>query len=154
LHFAIIDSPIGKLRITSDEHALAKIDFVSANTKCIAPKYPLLKTTAQQLNQYFNDPLFTFQCPLTVTGTPFQHRVWRYLLKLDPSQTCHYGDIAKSLNSAAQAVGQALKANPIPIIIPCHRVVAKTGLGGYSGNTAGKPLARKTWLLKHENAIA
>lgn len=83
-------------------------------------------------------------------GTDFQKRVWAELLKIPPGKTLTYSDVAKKLNSHPRAIGQACKANPLPITIPCHRVVGKNNLGGYFGDTEGKFLNRKRKLLEKE----
>ena len=85
-------------------------------------------------------------------GTDFQKRVWAELLKIPPGKTVTYSDLAKKLHSHPRAIGQACKANPLPITIPCHRVVGKNNLGGYFGKTRGKLLERKKALLALEQA--
>ncbi|MDC9725199.1 MAG: methylated-DNA--[protein]-cysteine S-methyltransferase [Gammaproteobacteria bacterium] len=88
--------------------------------------------------------------PLVKCGTEFQQKVWHYLQTIPLGETRYYSDVAKALNSSAQAVGNACRANPFVIVVPCHRVVSKTGLGGYDGKTSGHNLAIKQWLLDHE----
>ena len=88
--------------------------------------------------------------PSNLVGTDFQKRVWAELLKIPPGKTVTYGDLAKKLNSHPRAIGQACKANPLPITIPCHRVVGKNNLGGYFGHTQGKILDKKKKLLASE----
>jgi methylated-DNA-[protein]-cysteine S-methyltransferase len=83
-------------------------------------------------------------------GTDFQKRVWAELLKIPPGKTVTYSDLAKKLHSHPRAIGQACKANPLPVTIPCHRVVGKNNLGGYCGKTQGKLLKRKQALLNSE----
>jgi methylated-DNA-[protein]-cysteine S-methyltransferase len=83
-------------------------------------------------------------------GTPFQLRVWHALMAIPAGQPATYGALAKRLGTGARAVGQACGANPLPILIPCHRVVAASGLGGFMHSAAGTPLDVKTWLLAHE----
>lgn len=83
-------------------------------------------------------------------GTDFQKRVWAELLKIPPGQTVTYSDLAKKLNSHPRAIGQACRANPLPIQIPCHRVIGKNNLGGYFGQTQGKLLDKKKKLLASE----
>ena len=83
-------------------------------------------------------------------GTSFQRRVWAALLEIPPGRTVTYGGLAARLGSSPRAVGGACRANPVPILIPCHRVVAADGAGGYSGARAGPRLEVKGWLLEHE----
>ncbi|MDX2163823.1 MAG: MGMT family protein [Gammaproteobacteria bacterium] len=85
-----------------------------------------------------------------LNGTDFQKRVWAELLKIPPGKTVTYSDLAKKLHSHPRAIGQACKANPLPVTIPCHRVVGKNNLGGYFGETQGKLLRRKQALLNAE----
>jgi methylated-DNA-[protein]-cysteine S-methyltransferase len=106
---------------------------------------------AQALEEYFAGKPGSFEnLPLDLTGSPFHLRVWQELRKIPPGKTVSYQDLARRLGKplAARAVGQACGANPIPLIIPCHRVIAANGaLGGFSSG-----LERKRWLLEHEHA--
>ena len=104
----------------------------------------------RQLLEYFRHGSARFDLPLALGGTPFQQRVWALLRTIPAGETRTYGEIARALGSAARAVGQACRANPCPIVIPCHRVVAARGLGGFAGDTSGRRLAIKRWLLHHE----
>ena len=103
-----------------------------------------------QLRNYFSKASAFSSVALLPEGTAFQKSVWSELCKIPFGETRSYGDIAKSLHSSARAVGNACRKNPIAIIVPCHRVVSVTGIGGYAGETAGKQLDIKRWLLKHE----
>jgi len=108
----------------------------------------LLEEAGLQLNAYFDGRLQDFDLPLTPTGTPFQRSVWDQLRQIPYAETRSYGDIATAMRSAARAVGGACGGNPIPIIIPCHRIVASDGgLGGYSG---GEGVKTKLALLRLE----
>jgi methylated-DNA-[protein]-cysteine S-methyltransferase len=113
---------------------------------------PLAREVCAQLQAYLADPDFRFDLPLRPHGTPYRHRVWQALLEIPSGRTESYGELAQRLDSAPRAVGQACGANPIPIIIPCHRVLARNGLGGFMNHAAGKPLQIKRWLLEHEHA--
>lgn len=104
----------------------------------------------RQLTDYFRDPSTTFDLPLALIGTRFQCKVWTLLRTIPAGTTRTYGDLARELGSAARAVGQACRANPCPIVVPCHRVVAARGLGGFAGETSGPGLSVKRWLLEHE----
>jgi methylated-DNA-[protein]-cysteine S-methyltransferase len=87
-------------------------------------------------------------------GTPFRQRVWQLLSRIPPGQTRTYGDVARELGSSARAVGQAVGDNPIPIVIPCHRVIAADGsLGGFNHSRSGYSLDIKRWLLFHEGVL-
>lgn len=147
-----IVSPIGDLELLFDNNVLNKINFVKDKKK-----YPddSLKTKAvrsviQQLEAYFKDPNFKFDIPLNIEGTAFQKRVWQALLKIPAGKTITYGDLAMKLKTGPRAIGNACRTNRIPIIIPCHRIVSKQGLGGYAGKRLGVFFAIKKWLLEHE----
>lgn len=149
---AVIASPLGRLGIEVG-HALTSIDFVSARTPLKAPRQALARKVCAQLRAYFNDPHYRFRLPLAPVGSPFRQQVWRELRRIPAGRVRRYGELARRLGSAARAVGGACRANPIPIVIPCHRVVAAAGLGGFMGATGGRAMAIKRWLLEHEHAV-
>ncbi len=141
-------SPFGEITVSEEDGAIVSLDWGRASTN---QSTPLLRKAKQQLDKYFDGALMTFDLSLNPAGTVFQKKVWRALSKIPYGRTKTYGDVAKTLNSAARAVGGACGANHIPIIIPCHRVLAANGaLGGYSG--AGG-LDTKAVLLKLENVL-
>ena len=105
---------------------------------------PLLRAAREQLFAYFDGALRVFELRLDPPGTPYQRRVWQALLAIPYGRTQTYAEIAARAGGVARAVGQANRVNPIPILIPCHRVVAAGGFGGYSG---GEGLDTKRWLL-------
>ncbi len=107
----------------------------------------------RQLAAYFADGSHRFSLPLLLHGTPFQQRVWAALRRIPPGEVRTYGQLARTLGSGARAVGSACRRNPVPLVVPCHRVVGAGGLGGYSGAVEGSRLAVKRWLLKHEGAV-
>jgi len=109
-----------------------------------------VKGIQHKLKHYFLTATAISSVALLPRGTSFQKSVWNELCKIPLGETRTYGEIAKKLNSSARAVGNACRKNPIAIIIPCHRVVSATGIGGYAGKTGGKQLAIKRWLLNHE----
>jgi methylated-DNA-[protein]-cysteine S-methyltransferase len=112
---------------------------------------PTLENIVNQLTRYFLDPQWRFKLPLAPGGTPFQRRVWQALRMVPSGKTITYGMLAAQLGTGARAVGNACRKNPIPIIIPCHRVVAARDWGGFMGERMGRPLAIKQWLLRHES---
>ncbi len=87
-------------------------------------------------------------------GTDYQKSVWQCISEIKWGETLTYGDIAEQLDSSARAVGNACRANPVPIIVPCHRVVSKSGLGGFAGQREGNNINVKTWLLEHERSLS
>ena len=145
---AIIHTPLGKLGICTSEQRLIQIDFLAEDTPLIDPKEKLIKHIVNELNHYFNNSTFQFNVSYRLSGTPFQQRVWRALSTLPVQTTITYGALAKKLKTSARAIGNACRANPLPIFIPCHRVVAQHSLGGYKGKE--KKIDIKKWLLKHE----
>ncbi|MFW5723470.1 MAG: methylated-DNA--[protein]-cysteine S-methyltransferase [Halochromatium sp.] len=103
-----------------------------------------------EFEAYFADPSYRFQCAVELAGSDFQRRVWALIAAIPPGRPCTYGALARELGSSARAVGQACRANPVPLRIPCHRVVAANGLGGFAGDRGGRLLRIKRWLLAHE----
>jgi methylated-DNA-[protein]-cysteine S-methyltransferase len=140
-------SPIGDLTISEDEGEIVSIDWGWARDQKATP---LLKNAKRQLDAYFDGTLEKFDLPLRVEGTPFQKQVWREMCKIPAGRTLTYGDIARRLKASAQSVGTACGRNRFPVIIPCHRVVGASGLGGYSG--AGG-VGTKVALLELEKAM-
>ncbi|MFO7603946.1 MAG: methylated-DNA--[protein]-cysteine S-methyltransferase [Gammaproteobacteria bacterium] len=143
-------SPIGWLGVQVDDGRLVDIEFIRAVTSTPQRPSTLEWNIEQQLTEYFRHNKTSFNLPLSPAGSVFQQRVWSALQDIPYGQVRTYGQIARALNSSPRAVGNACRANPIPVIIPCHRVVAARGIGGYAGKTDGPVLARKRWLLTHE----
>lgn len=150
--YAAITTPVGVLEIRASDASLRSIDFPSKVTLLKSGrKASLVAETARQLKAYFLNPAYRFDLPLEPVGTPFQQTVWQALLNLEYGDTQTYGGLAKQLNSGARAIGGACRRNPIPIIIPCHRVLRADGsLGGYNGMLVGAQPTKKAWLLAHE----
>ncbi|MGH3351390.1 MAG: methylated-DNA--[protein]-cysteine S-methyltransferase [Nocardioides sp.] len=156
--WTLIDSPVGQLRLVANDGAITAIDFMPATYAEDRPRGertdddPLLVECARQLAEYFAGDRITFDLPLAPSGTEFQGRVWSQLQEIEYGTTCSYGQIAGRLSltgHGARAVGLANGRNPIPIVIPCHRVVGADGsLTGYAGG-----LDRKTTLLGLESGV-
>jgi methylated-DNA-[protein]-cysteine S-methyltransferase len=140
-----VESPVGPLTVLAEADAIVSLWFVAADRPGAAT--PLLRDARRQLKEYFARRRRAFDLPLAPQGTPFQRRVWDALRRIPYGEQRSYGEIAKALRSSPRAVGQACGQNPIPIIIPCHRVVGGQSLGGYSG---GKGVATKKRLLELE----
>ncbi|MGH8582163.1 MAG: methylated-DNA--[protein]-cysteine S-methyltransferase [Gammaproteobacteria bacterium] len=148
-----MDWPLGVLGIRVSGRGLSGIDFLPAARRVGVPIAPEYQAMIEQLRAYFRDPSFRFSLRLALEGTEFERRVWAALRRIPAGTTVTYGTLAIRLGSAPRAVGRACGANPVPIVIPCHRVVAADGLGGYMGaNEHG--LDVKRWLLDHERARA
>ncbi|NBC48858.1 MAG: methylated-DNA--[protein]-cysteine S-methyltransferase [Gammaproteobacteria bacterium] len=114
---------------------------------------PAPRWLSEALDAYFADPARPIDCPIEPAGTAFQRRVWARIALIPPGQTATYGALASELGSSARAVGNACRANPVPLRVPCHRVVAASGLGGFAGDRDGRLLTIKRWLLAHEGAL-
>lgn len=146
------------IRLTSDADALDEIVWLigepgrSVNATVCARREPLLETIRQQLGACFADPAFTFTLPLAAPRTAFQSRLRIALCATRHGDTITYGDLAKQLHSAPRAVGQALGSNPLPMIVPCHRIISagKNRLTGFDHAREGPKLTLKAWLLDRE----
>ena len=139
-------TPVGTLSLDASDTQLTRIEWGT----CPSRPTPLLEEAAAQLTAYFAHERETFDLPLAMPSQgSFQHRFLTALIAIPFGETRTYGDHAGELNAPAQAIGQACGANPLPIVIPCHRVLAATSLGGYSG--AGG-IETKVALLRHEGA--
>lgn len=147
---AIIATPFGSLLLKADDAYVLDIAIQTQTTGLIAPSTPLLQEAARQFEVYFQNPQSRFTLPLPTVGTPYQNTIWQALCAIPLGVTQSYGQIAKALSSSPRAVASACRANHFPIIIPCHRVVASHGLGGYCGAVEGPYLDIKRWLLRHE----
>lgn len=147
---AVIAAPFGRVGFILDGDAITDISFLDKNTPLSLPCTSQARKVSRVLKAYFDNPGKSFRLPLRLDGTSFQRRVWRALQRIPAGQTLSYGVLAKRLDTSARAVGNACRANPIPIVIPCHRVVASNGMGGFMGKRSGSPLNLKHWLLAHE----
>lgn len=150
---AKLPTPFGMLGIRCEVDVLTGIDFLERDTSPQAPSQAFAQEVCEQLQSYFIDPSFHFNLSLKLNGTAHQTKVWQAMSAIPSGQTRNYGDIAKLLASCPRAVGQACGANPIPIVIPCHRVVSKSGIGGFIRQRSGNALDIKLWLLEHEKQL-
>jgi methylated-DNA-[protein]-cysteine S-methyltransferase len=147
---AKLDTPFGLVGVRTVGAELAEIVYLPRSAGTLAPANGLAQRVCAQIEKYLADPGFRFKLPLKQTGTAFQRRVWHEIASIPRGQTRTYGDIARVLRSAPRAVGQACGANYYPLVIPCHRVVAANGLGGFAHHDSGYLLEVKRWLLQHE----
>jgi methylated-DNA-[protein]-cysteine S-methyltransferase len=146
-----MDLPFGRVAIVADANGLSSIDLVSGKTPLQSPDNPSARKICRALRQYVREPMTRFDLPLNVIGTEFQKKVWRELEKIPPGKPLTYGALAKRLKTSARAIGGACRENPVPIIVPCHRVTGATDRGGYMGQTRGRAVQMKDWLLSHED---
>ncbi|MDD5388374.1 MAG: methylated-DNA--[protein]-cysteine S-methyltransferase [Gallionellaceae bacterium] len=150
---AILHAPFGALGVRVSADHLVDLTFLAPGTALLAPTSPLLERVAEQLAAYYADARHRFDLPLEARGSDFRRRVWQALLDIPVGHTSTYGELARRLGSSARAVGQALGDNPLPIVIPCHRVLAAHGLGGFNHAGDGYSLDVKRWLLRHEGVL-
>ena len=141
-----ISTPVGPLTIEERNGKITAISWGNGGGN----GSPLLAEAARQLTDYFAGARHDFDLPLMPGGSPFETRVWSAMRAIPYGQTRTYGELAHMTDSGPRAVGRACGTNPIPIVIPCHRVLAKGGIGGYSGEGG---LATKTRLLAIEGAV-
>jgi methylated-DNA-[protein]-cysteine S-methyltransferase len=147
---AVVAAPGFCLGVRCDDMEIHEIDFLEPRPE-LAPTNPLAAEAARQLRAYLDNPDFAFGLPLRPSGTAFQRRVWAQIAAIPNRQTRTYGEVAKALHNAPRAVGQACGANPFPLVVPCHRVIATGGgLGGFARHGGGFLLDVKRWLLAHE----
>jgi methylated-DNA-[protein]-cysteine S-methyltransferase len=149
---AILNAPPCRLGAIFTGDALTRLDFLPANTPASGKHDARIRHLADELDAYWRNPVHEFDLLYVPAGTPFQLNVWRALMTIPAGQPTTYGALANRLGTAARAVGQACGANPLPILIPCHRVLAANGLGGFMHASRGAPLDVKTWLLAHERS--
>ncbi len=149
----IVPAPFGALGVRMAGERLAELVFLPSGRRQVPAR---VRPVAQALEAYFADPARPFELPLALMGTPFRQRVWAALSTVPAGGTTTYGALARQIGSSARAVGQALGDNPIPIVIPCHRVLSATGLGGFMHTQDPMqdpfPLTVKRWLLTHEGS--
>jgi methylated-DNA-[protein]-cysteine S-methyltransferase len=144
-------TPFAVLGIVTDGAVVTGLRYLPRHTATRSPHDRAAEQACREVERYLADPAYCFNLPYRLEGTPYQRRVWHEIEKLFPLKTITYGNIAQRLGSAARAVGGACGANPIPLFVPCHRVLAAGGrLGGFMGGTDDFPLSVKSWLLLHE----
>ena len=149
---AVAPAPFGALGIRCADAELRQLVYLPPSFVLQAPADRLSERVAAQLARYWIEPDFRFDLPLAPLGTVFQRKVWQVISEIGRGDVLTYGEVARIVGSAPRAVGQACGANWFPLIIPCHRVTATGGLGGFSNHAdaAGFHLGVKRWLLAHE----
>mgnify|MGYP001806012384 CR=1 FL=1 len=146
--FISVNSPVGPLTVFAEDGVVVAVDWGWPPPHSDQPADPLLDRARDQLDAYFDGRLQRFDLPLSPRGTTFQRRVWQAIAAIPFGKVRTYGDLARDLETAPRALGGACGRNPIPIIIPCHRVLGTDGsLGGYSGMDG---LETKRFLLRLE----
>ena len=146
----VVSAPGFSIGVRCDEAEIHAIDYLEPLAE-VLPENALAFEAARQLKAYLANPDFVLELPLRPAGTAFQRRVWEQISAIPSHQTRTYGELAKALHNAPRAVGQACGANPFPLAVPCHRVIATGGgLGGFARQRSGFLLDIKRWLLAHE----
>lgn len=152
LFSAIVEAPFGAIGIRTQPGVIHELVYLPRHFSEKAPEDKLSEQAARQVERYLKEPDFRFDLPLAPVGTAFQRRVWDVISSIPRGDVFTYGQVAKMIQSAPRAVGQACGANWFPLVIPCHRVTASGGLGGFSNHDdeTGFHLGVKRWLLAHE----
>lgn len=153
---ACVRTPFATLGITTSATHLTGIRFLVPTVPALAPKQgSLAHLVCVQLQAYLDEPAFEFDLPLALSGTHHRLAVWEAMQRIPAGRTRSYGDLAAELGSSARAVGGACGANPVPVVVPCHRVIAAgRAIGGFMGaRSEGFELGIKRWLLEHEGAL-
>jgi methylated-DNA-[protein]-cysteine S-methyltransferase len=148
---AVVATPFAQVGFRTHNERIVGVQYLPRHVLSIAPATALAREACAQLEAYIRDPRRGFELPCAPEGTAFQRAVWNAIATIPNAATRTYGELAHDLGSSARAVGNACGSNPIPLIVPCHRVVAASGrLGGFMHSRSDFPLSIKRWLLAHE----
>jgi methylated-DNA-[protein]-cysteine S-methyltransferase len=150
MYDVVVAFPRMKVAVTVRDEHIAAIRYLPPTAGELGPRSALAERAARQLERYRENPDAPFDLPLAIEGTPFQKAVWDAMCAIPRGRTRTYGELAHELGGEARAVGQACGDNRLPIVIPCHRVVAAGGIGGFAHATDGYLIEAKRWLLLHE----
>ena len=146
----VLPFPRMQVGVKTRDGRVSEITYLPPSVSLKGPMNAIAERAARQLEHYRRDPDARFDLPLLIEGTPFQRRLWDALCGIPRGRTLTYGELARRLGGEPRAVGQACGDNRLPIVIPCHRVVAANGIGGFAHATSGYLLEAKRWLLAHE----
>ena len=148
---ACVAAPFAVLGIVTEGDALTGLHYLPVDTPLLEPRNRVASKVARELARYYDDAQFRFSVPIAPRGTAFQRRTWEAIGTIPIGESRTYAEVARTVRSSARPVGQACGANPIALVIPCHRVIGSCGsLGGFMNAASGSPLAIKRWLLTHE----
>ena len=152
LFSAVVAVPFGAIGIRTESGLVRELVYLPSHYIEKSPIDELAERAAKQIEKYFEQPDFRFDLPLAPVGTAFQHKVWKTISAIPRGDVLTYGEVARIIQSAPRAVGQACGANWFPLVVPCHRVTASGGLGGFANHddATGFHLGVKRWLLAHE----
>lgn len=146
---AVVPAPFGAVGIQAQDDFLIRLELLSEPLAEQRSVNAFVQDVVNQVSAYLRNPQAGLNVPFAVKGTPFQKRVWRAIAAIPAGQTLSYGELANQIGSGPRAVANVCGANQVPLFIPCHRVVAKNGLGGFMQGKANG-LSVKQWLLDHE----
>lgn len=147
-------APFAVLGIQTDGKAVTGLRYLPGHVAPSQPTNPLAREVVRQIERYLVQPGFVFDLPLKIDGSEFRQCVWKVICEIPAGKTMTYGEVAERIGSAPRAVGGACGDNRIPLIIPCHRIVARNGIGGFMHTTGDLELGIKRWLLAHEQRVA
>ncbi len=147
---AIVPAPFGAIGIRAQAGQLHEFSYLPPHYRAKAARDPLVRKAAQQVAAYLKDPDAAFDLPLPEVGTEHQRKVWAVISRIPRGQVLTYAQVARLIGSAPRAVGQACGSNWYPLVIPCHRVTATGGIGGFARHDGGFHQQVKRWLLRHE----
>ncbi len=150
LFSAVVPAPFGGIGVRLDKGELRELVYLPPEYLPKAARDPVSKEAAAQVKAYLKKPDFEFSLPLPEVGTAHQRKVWDAINAIPLGQVLTYGQVARGIGSAPRAVGQACGANWYPLVIPCHRVTATGGIGGFARHDGGFHQNVKRWLLQHE----
>lgn len=154
MYDAVVSAPFGKVGIEVDAAAgvVRSIVYLEDSVPLRVPDSAIAERAVRQIERYLADAAAPFDLPLADAGTPFQRRVWQAMCEIPLGSVMTYGALAAQVGGVARAVGQACGDNPFPLVVPCHRVVAANGLGGFSHHAGDGFYPRvKRWLIAHES---
>ncbi len=143
-------APFAVLGIRTNGKAVTGLRYLSGDVAPSRPTSSLAQEVVRQIERYLVEPDYVFDLPLEIAGSEFRKRVWKVMCEIPAGKTMTYGEVAERIGSAPRAVGGACGDNQIPLIIPCHRIVARNGIGGFMHTTGDIELGIKRWLLAHE----
>jgi methylated-DNA-[protein]-cysteine S-methyltransferase len=147
---ACLATPFAVLGIRAGHDRVSGIDYLPRGAATLEPVNPMARRACREIERYLDDPHYRFSIPFALAGTDFQCAVWARISTIPVGKTDTYKGVAMAIGTSARAVGNACGANHVPILVPCHRVLASGGLGGFMKATRGFPLEIKRWLLRHE----
>ena len=145
-----VEFPKFKVGVATRDGVVTQIKYLPLSTPSIAARNELAKRAERQLQGYRSDPNTRFDMPVVIEGSDLQKAVWRAMCAIPRGKTRTYGELARELGTDPREIGQCCGDNRLPLVIPCHRIVAADGIGGFGHATSGYLIEVKRWLLAHE----